>query len=108
MLHELFMTDKHRRLVLTQAGTHGSRIIPIYPGVREINFTSGALRRDDRNRSSLAKILLIEPNLNLDIDLQLTVAFADEPVAQDQIVHTVLDRLLRHTAFIIDRLCGYL
>lgn len=35
------MADKHRRLLLTQAGSHGSRRFPIYSGVRRISSTSG-------------------------------------------------------------------
>ena len=32
VLHELFMAEKHRRLLLTQAASRGSRHMPIYPG----------------------------------------------------------------------------
>jgi hypothetical protein len=110
VLHELFMADKHRRLLLTQAASHGSRRLPIYPGVREINFTSGPLLPDDRNRAVLAKVTLIEPRDHIDLDIQpmLTVAFADEPVARNRIALDVLDEILRFTSFVVGTLCKYL
>lgn len=110
VLHELFMADKHRRLLLTQAASHGSRRIPIYSGVREIHFTSGALLPDDRNRTVLAKMTLTEPRhqFYLDIEPMLTVAFAGEPVAQNRIALDVLDEALRFTSFVVGTLCKYL
>lgn len=79
------MADKHRRLLLTQAGSHGSRVIPVYPGV---NFTTGALRPDTGGRARLANLTLTDPRQYVDLDLapMLTIAFADEPVARDKIV----------------------
>jgi hypothetical protein len=110
VLHELFMADKHRRLLLTQAASHGSRRVPIYSGVREIHFTSGALLPDDRNRTVLAKMTLTEPRHQFDLDIEpmLTVAFADEPVAQNRIALDVLDEALRFTSFVVGTLCKYL
>src|SRR5260370_1536030 len=110
VLHELFMADKHRRLLLTQAASHGSRRVPIYSGVREIHFTSGALLPDNRNRSVLAKMALTESRRQFDLDIEpmLTVAFADEPVAQNRIALDVLDEALRFTPFVSATLCKYL
>ena len=110
VLHELFMADKHRRLLLTQAASHGSRRVPIYSGVREIHFTSGALLPDDRNRTVLAKMTLTELRHQFDLDIEpmLTVAFADEPVAQNRIALDVLDEALRFTSFVVGTLCKYL
>ena len=110
VLHELFMADKHRRLLLTQAGSHGSKRIPIYPGVRTIEFVSGALRPDPTGRAVLAKLTLLEPAAHIELDIrpQLTVAFADEPVARDRIALDVLDEAMRFTVFIVGQLAQYL
>lgn len=110
VLHELFMADKHRRLLLTQAASHSSRRMPIYSGVREIHFTSGALLPDDRNRTVLAKMTLTEPQHQFDLDIEpmLTVAFGDEPVARNRIALDVLDEAVRFTSFVVGNLCKYL
>jgi hypothetical protein len=110
VLHELFMADKHRRLLLTQAASYGSRRIPIYPGVRTIDLTSGALRPDGENRAVLARITLTEPKPRIHLDIRpiLTVAFADEPVARDRIAFDVLDEVLRFTSFVVGHLCQFL
>jgi hypothetical protein len=110
VLHELFMADKHRRLLLTQAASHGSRRIPIYPGVREISLTTGALLPDERNRAVLANMILTEPRRHIDLEIRpmLTVAFADEPVAQNRIALDVLDEILHFTWFVVSTLCKYL
>jgi len=110
VLHELFMADKHRRLLLTQAGSYGSRRLPIYPWVRTISFVSGALRTDATGRAVLANLTLLEPQPSIDLDVRpmLTVAFADEPVATDRIALDVLDEALRFTAFVVGQLCRYL
>jgi hypothetical protein len=110
VLHELFMADKHRRLLLTQAGSYGSTRIPVYPGVQQIRFTSGALRRDTSGRAELARLTLTEPRPRIDLDIRpmLTIAFADEPVARDRIVFEVLDEVLRRTSFVVGHLCQFL
>lgn len=110
VLHELFMADKHRRLLLTQAGSHGSRVIPVYPGVKTISFATGALRPDTGGRARLANLTLTDPRQHVDLDLApiLTIAFADEPVARDKIVSSVLDDIIRFTAFVVSRLCEHL
>jgi len=38
----------------------------------------------------------------------LTIAFADEPVAQDRIAFDVLDEVLRFTSFVVGHLCQFL
>jgi hypothetical protein len=110
VLHELFMADKHRRLLLTQAGSHGSRRIPIYPGVRNISFVSGGLKADATGRAALAMLTLLEPRPRIDLDIRpmLTVAFADEPVARDRIVFDVLEEVLRFTTFVVGHLAQFL
>jgi hypothetical protein len=110
VLHELFMADKHRRLLLTQAGSHGSRVIPVYAGVKTISFTTGALRPDAAGRAPLASLTLTEPRQHVDLDLSpmLTIAFADEPAARDKIVIDVLDDIIHFTAFVVSHLCAYL
>ncbi len=110
VLHELFMADKHRRLLLTLAGSHGSKRIPIYPGVRNISFVSGALQPDATGRAVLARLTLLEPKPQIELDIrpQLTVAFGDEPVAKDRIALDVLDEAMRFTTFVVGQLCRYL
>jgi len=58
----------------------------------------------------LARITLTErqPRLRLDIRPMLTIAFADEPVAQDRIAFDVLDEVLRFTSFVVGHLCQFL
>lgn len=110
VLHELFMADKHRRLLLTQAASYGSRRIPIYPGVRGMSFTKGTLKPDARNRAPLARITLTAPQPRIDLDIRpmLTIAFGAEPVAQDRIAFDVLDEVLRFTSFVVGNLCQFL
>jgi hypothetical protein len=110
VLHELFMADKHRRLLLTQAGSHGSRRIPIYPGVRNIRFVSGALKPDASGRAVLATLTLLEPRPRIDLDIRpmLTVAFAGEPVATDRIVFDVLEEAHQFTGFVVGQLAQFL
>jgi hypothetical protein len=104
------MADKHRRLLLTQAGSHGSKRIPIYPGVRTIKFVSGALRADASGRAVLARLTMLEPTTHIELDIrpQLTVAFADEPVARDRLALEVLDEAMRFTMFVVGQLAQYL
>ena len=78
--------------LLTQAGSHGSRRIPIYPGVRNIRFVSGARSlTPPAGGAGHATLLEPWPRIDLDIRPMLTVAFAGEPVATVRIVFDVLE-----------------
>jgi len=58
----------------------------------------------------LAKLTLLEARRRIELDIlpQLTVAFADGPVARDRIALEVLDGAMRFTTFVVGQLCQYL
>lgn len=68
------------------------------------------MKPDSTGRAVLARLTLLEPKpqVVLDIRPQLTVAFADEPVARDRIVLDVLDEAMRFTNFVVGQLAQYL
>jgi hypothetical protein len=112
VLHELFMADKHRRLLLTQAATHGSRALPVYPGLGpyKAEFRRGGLGPGAGNRAKLATISLetAMPSVDIEFHPALTIAFAEHDIARNAFVIETLDNVWRFTAFVVGKLAEYI
>lgn len=108
VLDQLFIINKHRRLLLTQASTHGSRLRFLGPGNDRcrVVFKVGTLRPGDKSRAKLATMFsdMPQPRVEVEFELALTIAFDEREIARSRFVRKTLTSSWLATAHVADYL----